>query len=136
MEKIILAGCVILDEEGKVLLIHRNTPKRVQWEIPGGKIEEGEDSRKTAERGAEEEIGVNIELVKELGKKEFNEDDFVVDYIWYLTKIISGQPKCMEKDKYDGLNYFSWEELKEMPDLSPNTQNLVNAYLVGELKLN
>ena len=46
--KIALAGCVIKDDQDRILLIHRNTPKRTQWEIPGGKIEEGEVAEATA----------------------------------------------------------------------------------------
>lgn len=137
MNKIILAGCVILNNKGELLLIHRNTPKRVQWETPGGKIEEGEDPRKTAEREAEEEIGVDIEIIKELGRKEFEEDTYIMDYIWYITSIKFGEPQLMEKDKYDDLRYFSWEELKSMKDqLSANAKNLIGAYLAKEIDLN
>lgn len=136
MDKIILAGCVILDAEGKLLLIHRNTPKRIQWETPGGKIEKGEDSRRTAEREAEEEIGVDIEIIKELGNKEFQEDTYTMSYIWYLSSIKSGKPQLMEKDKYDDMKYFSWEELKNIFDqISPNAKNLVNAYFAKEISL-
>jgi len=42
MKTIHLADCIIQDKDGKILLLHRNTPKRTQWEIPGGKIKEGE----------------------------------------------------------------------------------------------
>ena len=31
-----LAGCIIKDEDGRVLLMHRDDPRRTQWEIPGG----------------------------------------------------------------------------------------------------
>ena len=134
MNKIILAGCVILDKEGKVLLIHRNTPKRIQWETPGGKIEEGEDPKRACEREAEEEIGVDIKIIKELGKKEFQEDTYTMDYIWYLSLIKSGEPQLREKDKYDDMKYFSWEELKNNYDqISPNAKNLVDAYYSKEI---
>lgn len=137
MNNITLAGCVILDEDNKLLLIHRNTPKRVQWETPGGKIEEGEDPTRTAEREAEEEIGVDIEIIKELGRKEFQEDTYTMDYIWYLTSIKSGELQLMEKDKYDDIKYFSWDELKGIRDqLSPNAKNLVDAYFAQEININ
>lgn len=134
MNKIILAGCVILDKEGKVLLIHRNTPKRIQWETPGGKIEEDEDPKRACEREAEEEIGVDIKIIKELGKKEFQEDTYTMDYIWYLSSIKFGEPQLREKDKYDDMKYFSWEELKNNYDqISPNAKNLVDAYYSKEI---
>lgn len=122
-----LAGCVILNEEGKLLLIHRNTRKRVQWEIPGGKMEEKEKPQTTAKREAKEELNVEVEIVKKLGRHEFSEDDFIGDYTWYLALIKSGTLKLMEY-KFDDMRYFSWEELNIMYDqLSANTKNLVKA---------
>lgn len=133
MDNLKLAGCVILNKVGDVLLLHRNTANRNQWETPGGKVEVGENTERTAEREAEEEIGVNIEIIRELGRKDFIEDTFTMNYIWYLAKIKSGLPKIME-NKFDDLKYLSWNDLQKMMDkLSPNTQNLVNAYFVNEL---
>jgi len=43
LRKLQLAGCVIENNEGKILLLHRNTPERQQWETPGGKIEPNEE---------------------------------------------------------------------------------------------
>lgn len=132
--KIILAGCVMQNEKGKILLLHRNTPKRVRWETPGGKIEDGEDSKVAAKREVKEELGIIVEIVGEIGQKEFVEDDFTMNYIWYKAKIKKGEPKLKEK-KFDEFRYFSWQELKSRKDLSQNTQNLVNAYLEGEIQI-
>lgn len=134
MKKIILAGCVIQNPQGKILLIHRNTPQRTQWETPGGKIEEDEDAEQTAVREIKEEVGVDIEIIRRLGQKDFQEDEFVMEYIWFLAKVVSGEPKLME-EKYDKLDYFSWEELNQMNDLSGNAQNLVKAYNSKEISL-
>lgn len=42
MKKIIeLAGALIINKEG-LLLMHRNTENRAQWELPGGKVEKGD----------------------------------------------------------------------------------------------
>ncbi len=32
-----LAGGILKDNKGRILLIHRNTLKLKQWELPGGK---------------------------------------------------------------------------------------------------
>lgn len=122
-----LAGCVIANTEGKILLIHRNTPKRIQWELPGGKIEENEEPENAAIRELQEELGIKVEIVKKLGEKSFTEDTFTMEYVWFLAKIISGEPKLQE-NKFDTLNYFSWDELRGKKDLSANAGNLVNTY--------
>lgn len=123
--KLQLAGCVIEDKNGKILLLHRNTPERKQWETPGGKIEKGEAPKSAAKREVAEELGIDVQILNEIGRKDFQEDGHDMVYIWFGAKIISGTPKPMEA-KHDKVEYFSWEELKLMKDLSPNTKNLVD----------
>ena len=136
-KKLHLAGCIILNESSEVLLLHRNTPIRKQWEMPGGKLEDGEDHQTAAEREIEEEIGVVIEIVKKLGRKDFIEDEYVVTYTWYLAKVKKGKPTIMEREKFDDLKFISWSDLSKMNDqLSPNTHNLVEAYFSGKINLN
>lgn len=123
--KLRLAGCIIKNSEGKILLIHRNTSKRNQWEIPGGKIDDGENPEQTAKREVLEELGIDVQIIDKIGEKEFSEDGFTMDYIWFNAKIISGKPKLIEEN-FDEFKYFSLDELKGMKDkLSPNAKNFV-----------
>ena len=125
-----------MNENGELLLLHRNTSIRKQWETPGGKIENDEDAQKAAEREIEEELGVEIEIVKKLGKRDFIEDKYVMTYTWYQAKVLSGELKIMETEKFDDLKYFSWKKLQDMKDqLSPNTHNLVEAYFSNNIQL-
>jgi len=55
------AACVILDDEGRVLLVH-HTYGRLNWELPGGAAEPGEAPDETARRELLEETGVRAEL--------------------------------------------------------------------------
>lgn len=131
-----LAGCAILDNQGRVLLLHRNTPKRVQWEMPGGKTEPGETPEEACLREAREELNVEVEITRELGRKHFTEDGFSMEYVWLRAKIMGGQPVIGEPRTFDDLRFFSWDELIAMPDqLSPNVQNFLAAYRGGSLDL-
>jgi 8-oxo-dGTP diphosphatase len=133
--RIQLAGCIIQNPEGKILLIHRNTPKRTQWEVLGGKSEAGEPLQVTAVREAGEELDIGVAIEDKMGEHEFEEDGFVDNYTWYKATIISGEPKIMEP-AFDQFGYYSWEELRDMRDeLSANAKNLVDAYLAGQLSL-
>lgn len=134
MKRIRLAGCVLLDEEGRILLMHRSTPTHVQWEIPGGKIEEGEDPVETAKREIQEELGVDVSIVKKLGEQSFDQDGYTMDYVWFLATAAHGTPTLKEA-KFDALQYFDWEELRNKSDLSANTKNLVAAYFNSHLSL-
>lgn len=55
------AACVILDGEGRVLLVH-HTYGRLNWELPGGGAEPGEAPDETARRELLEETGLRAEL--------------------------------------------------------------------------
>lgn len=131
-----LAGCIIRDEEGKILLLHRNTPKRQQWEIPGGKVDENEDAKKAAIREIREELGVDVEITSLIGEKEFTEDGFTMSYTWYAANILQGQPQIMEPETFDQLRAFSTQEMRILfEELSPNTQNLIEALESGNISL-
>ena len=119
-----LAGAVILNSYDEVLLIHRNSSERVQWEIPGGKIEKDESARSAAIRELKEELDVDISISKYLGCNNSVEDDLLLKYHLFLASIVSGSPRLIE-NKFDKMDYFSKSELKNMDDLSANMKMLV-----------
>lgn len=133
--KLELAGCVIFNEEGALLLLHRYG-KRNQWELPGGKIDPGEDSAQAAQWELEEETGLQATIVRELGRHDFEEDGWTLGYIWYLAKTDRLAPSIREPNKFDRLKFFSWDELRDhRTELSPNTRNLLAAYQTGTFRL-
>jgi 8-oxo-dGTP diphosphatase len=60
--KRVAAGCVMVDESGRVLLLE--TTYKPNWEIPGGAAEPGETPRQTAHREALEELGLDVAIGK------------------------------------------------------------------------
>jgi len=122
-----LAGCIIKDEQGRVLLLHRNNGRHVQWEIPGGKIDVGEKPDQAAAREVKEELGVEVKIHKKLGEKEFVQGDATMHYTWYSASILKGAPKVMEPETFDKFEYFSKQQMMTVyKELSPNTQNFVD----------
>ena len=119
-----LAGAVIFNEKNELLLIHRNTLNREQWELPGGKIEENEIPEETAIRELKEELDIDIKIVKFLGSEYLKEDEFIMNYNWFEAKIASGIPKLME-EKFDEIKYFSIHELEKLNNLSANMKNFI-----------
>lgn len=127
-----VAGCVILSKDGKVLLLHRNTEKWQHWEIPGGKLDPGENPQQTARREVYEESGLRVKLIKKLGVGEFSEGDTAFVYHWFLAEIVRGVPTIMERNTFDDVGYFSWEELKKPGMvLSNSLKELMKALLEG-----
>ena len=59
---VLVAACVLLDGEGRVLLAKRpeGRPLAGLWEFPGGKIEAGEEPEDALLRELREELGIAI----------------------------------------------------------------------------
>lgn len=125
MEYLELAGAVILNENKSILLMHRNTPKLKQWELPGGKLEIGEEPEQAAKRELKEELGVDVEVKKYLGCEEISDIDCILKYHWYLCKLKNQEPKLME-EKFDEIKYFSKEDLQNsIEELSSNMKTFM-----------
>jgi len=122
-----LAGCIIKDGQGRILLLHRNNGKHKHWEIPGGKINEGESAEAAAVREIKEELDVDVAVQSKFGEKEFTmEDGQHMHHTWFLAKITDGEPKVAEPDTFDDLHYFSVEEMAKIRgQLSHSAKNLL-----------
>lgn len=136
MSKVALAGCIITDEDGGVLVLHRNTPNCVQWEIPGGKLEQGEQAAMAAVRELREELGVDVSIDRQLGKRNFMQNDVQFEYTWFLATVTAGEPMLIEHHLYDKFGFLSLVTLtRRYDELSPNAKNFLEAMAYGEIDL-
>ncbi len=123
-----LAGCVIRDTEGKLLLLHRNTEKLTQWELPGGKVDpEDKDHAAAAIREIKEELGIDVRILKHLGQASFEANDTVWLYNWFEAEQIDANqnPAVMEPETFDRVDHIHPEDLRGRDDLSLNVVNLL-----------
>jgi 8-oxo-dGTP diphosphatase len=130
--KIRLAGCVMLDDYGRILLLHRSLPGTSQWELPGGKIEPGETAEQAAMREIDEELGVAVRLVKPLGVGGFEDEENEYEYVWFQAVVTAADPQLKETKKFDDLDYFDLEDLPSLA-LSANMQVLLAKIVSGEV---
>jgi 8-oxo-dGTP diphosphatase len=132
MDKIILAGCAIV-KENKILLIHRIS--KSWWELPGGKVDEGESLEQTAVREIKEELGCDVQIIKKLGTDSFKQEDRFFEYHWFLAQTRPGSiPTIKEPDSYDDMRYFLIEELEEIK-LSLNMEKFLEHLTTGKFTL-
>jgi 8-oxo-dGTP pyrophosphatase MutT (NUDIX family) len=136
-DPILLAGCVLLDDYGRLLLLHRNTDETVCWEMPGGKVDEDELPEDTAVREIREELGVQVVIQKPLGKATFEQDEQYYEYHWFLATPLSGDLDTlhiMEPETFDDLDFVDIEDLPSLA-LSTNMLELQQRLLTGEVEL-
>lgn len=101
--------------------------------MPGGKIEPKEMPEQTAIRELKEELNVNIKIVKYLGFKEFEDNECMLKYHWFLSDLKDEEPKLMEK-KFNELRYFNIMELKNIENqLSSNMKTLIKTINIENL---
>jgi len=101
------AGAVVLNDEGKILLI--KGPRR-GWEFPGGLIEIGETIHDGVIREVKEETGIDIEVIKFCGIYH-NLKSNVCATCW-LGKAIGGEMQTSSESLEVG--FFTLEEALEM----------------------
>lgn len=106
-EHFLSAGAVVLNDEGKILLIRG--PKR-GWEFPGGVIERGESIAAGIIREVEEESGSIMEITKFCGIYQ-NLAEGVCATCW-LGKAVGGEPRRSEESLEVG--FFTLEQAMEM----------------------
>ena len=129
-----LAGGAIVNFDGGLLLIHRNTPELSQWELPGGKVEPGETPALAVVRETREELGVEIVVGRVLGEQNFTQSGRDYRYKWLAATIIKGRPYPQEAI-HDECAYFTLHQLSRKDDLSPNMRNLLKKLVDGEIRL-
>ncbi|WEG12842.1 NUDIX hydrolase [Pullulanibacillus sp. KACC 23026] len=114
------AGAVVLNDEGKILLI--NGPRR-GWEQPGGQVELGESIEEAVKREVKEESGIDIEVIKFCGIYQ-NLESNVCATCW-LAKAIGGDFQTSNESLDVG--FFTIEQALEMVKWSNFRERIIKS---------
>ena len=108
------ARAVVFDKENKIGLL--NVSSKNYYKLPGGGIEEGEDIKIALDRECEEELGVQVEVLKEIGSIIEFRAQFKLHQTSYcfLAKTSSDKnaPNFTDEEKSSGFEIV-WVEPKE-----------------------
>lgn len=107
------AGIILINSNNEVLLLLRDDKPEIpfpnKWDIPGGKIEEGEAPEVTIKREMSEELG--LKSLSDFKLFKIYTSDNLTDYIFW--KRISLNPEEIILTEGQKLKYFSLDEIRK-----------------------
>lgn len=110
---------------GRCLAARRSAsmPLPLLWEFPGGKVEPGESPQEALRREIREELGVEVEVLEQLGTSRAPHGEREIELAVYLCRLVQGEPRPHEHDAVrwlapDELDALAWAPA-DVPLLSP-----------------
>lgn len=123
-------GAVIInDNEEILLLLRKKSPESGRWTIPGGSVEFGERVEDAIIREVNEELGIDVEVIKLLRVTNHIVKEEGQHWISpaFLVKHVSGTPVNKEPESHSEINWFS---IHSLPDNVTITTSLaLKSYL-------
>jgi 8-oxo-dGTP diphosphatase len=136
----LVVGAAVVDdlERPRTLLAARRTePSRLAggWELPGGKVEPGEEPLDALRRELTEELGVTVEIGAELPAPEGVGWELPPSHrmrVW-LVKVTGGVPAPIEDhDEIRILRTGQWRDVAWLPADVPVVEALIGRAVSGE----
>lgn len=103
--------CAIIINDNKILICQRSKKMKLplQWEFPGGKVENDENEKDGLKREIMEELNLQIDVKHRLTNVIHHYPDFSINLIPFICKIINGKPIPIE---HKAIKWAEWNELK------------------------
>ena len=124
-----VAGKAIIRKDGQILLLQRSSKSGFDpglWELPGGKIDYGENLVEALKREVKEEVGLVIKVERPFKTWHFYKDPFWVTGVTFLCDYISGNVN-LSSEHAD----YVWIEPAEYQNypLSTSMEEQIKSYL-------
>jgi 8-oxo-dGTP diphosphatase len=117
---------LLTDQDGKILILKRSTDSKTnpgKWELPGGKVDQGESFDHALIREVYEETNLKISLEHVVGASEQNLHIIRAVHIIMTGKIVEGELNL--SSEHEG---YAWVLIETLPDyeLADWLQDYVN----------
>ncbi len=122
------AGGLVSNSENKFLFIYRNG----KWDLPKGKMEEGEKPEETAIREVKEECGIkNIEIDKFMFDTYhlFTENHKKRLKITHWYKMVEGEKSSLSPQLEEGIEKVEWIDINNNPEILDNSYENIKLIL-------
>ena len=129
--KTINVTAAVIRHDGKVLICQRPEGRNcgLLWEFPGGKIENGETGEQCIVRECREELGITIQVDRELTDITHEYPERIVHLRFYLCEIVEGNP---EKKEHNALAWIALEEIDQY-EFCPADREMLKVNALGGL---
>ncbi|MFF4502078.1 (deoxy)nucleoside triphosphate pyrophosphohydrolase [Streptomyces sp. NPDC001401] len=113
-ERIVVVGAALFDG-GRLLAARRSAPPELagRWELPGGKVEQGEPPDAALVRELREELGVDTEAVARVPGEWPLKPPYVLQVWTARLRPGSADPKPLQD--HDDLRWLTPDELWDVP---------------------
>ncbi len=119
---------ILINEEGQILLVKQHHDGKDIWMVPGGGIEEGENSQDAAIREIMEETGLIVHIERLLWHVEEVSEERGQRFVnFFLGTIIGGQPELGRDPEFgeddqvlEDLKFFSRDEMDDIEYIYPD----------------
>ena len=119
-ENVLAAGGVVKDPDDRMLFILRHN----RWDLPKGKVEEGEDTAEAAEREVEEECGISVgrvegHLLDSYHIYQAQGVEFLKRTSWYHMRVDGHQEPSPQTE--EGISKVEWRGVDEQHEVRKST---------------
>ena len=116
----------LMENDGKILLALRRAGKHMgpKWELPGGKVDPGEDPKQTLRRELKEELGIETEIGQYLGSTRFRAGRLHLKILLYRVSHTAGLFELREHEA------IRWVEPRQIEgyDLVDSDRKLIRKF--------
>jgi len=130
-QKSILVTAGIVIDGGRILICqrHHSDAYGMQWEFPGGKVEEGEDLKTCLRRELAEELRIEAEIGEEVFRLRHRYPDRHVEVVFFEVRSFRG---TVRNQVFEAVKWVSRASLSEFDFLEADRE-LVRRISNGEI---
>ncbi len=133
-------GAIILNSKNEILLMKRrqeiseDRTTSGMWSVPGGEVDFMEKIEDAIKREVKEEIGVDVEIIKHIGYTDqiLKKSKIHWSLHHFLCKIKNGEPKIIEPEKIEKIEWFSVDKLPKSLGISHVIRPLYLLEMISE----
>ncbi len=94
---IVRVTAAVLEKDGRIIIARRGAgdPLADKWELPGGKVEEGESPELCLARELREEFNLTVTVGECLGTSTYRYDHAAIELLVYRAAWVSGEPTAL-----------------------------------------